>query len=53
MPLEPLFKINKGSKGIYIKDEKELEEYILNNNKDLKKLAKNSLSLYIFFIFIT
>ena len=23
----PLFKINKGSKGIYIKDEKELEIY--------------------------
>jgi DNA gyrase subunit B len=38
----PLFKINKGSKGIYIKDEKELEEYIINNTKDLKKLKKNS-----------
>jgi len=38
----PLFKINKGSKGIYIKDEKELEEYIINNNKDLKKLKKGS-----------
>ena len=38
----PLFKINKGSKGIYIKDEKELEEYILNNNKDLKKMKKGS-----------
>ena len=38
----PLFKINKGSKGIYIKDEKELENYILNNNKDLKKLKKDS-----------
>ncbi len=38
----PLFKINKGSKGIYIKDEKELEEYILNANKDLKKLKKGS-----------
>ena len=24
----PLFKINKGTKGIYIKDEKELEDYI-------------------------
>ena len=41
----PLFKINKGSKGIYIKDEKELEEYILNNNKDLKKLKKGSKEL--------
>jgi DNA gyrase subunit B len=38
----PLFKINKGSKGIYIKDEKELEDYILNNNKELKKLKKGS-----------
>jgi DNA gyrase subunit B len=38
----PLFKINKGSKGIYIKDEKELEEYIINNSKDLKKLKRGS-----------
>ena len=38
----PLFKINKGSKGIYIKDEKELENYILNNSKELKKIKKNS-----------
>jgi DNA gyrase subunit B len=38
----PLFKINKGSKGIYIKDEKELEEYILNNSKELKKTKKGS-----------
>jgi len=38
----PLFKINKGSKGVYIKDEKELENYILNNNKDLKKAKKGS-----------
>ena len=38
----PLFKINKGSKGIYIKDEKELEEYIVNNSKELKKIKKNS-----------
>ena len=38
----PLFKINKGTKGIYIKDEKELEEYIVNNNKDLKKIKKGS-----------
>ena len=37
----PLFKINKGSKGIYIKDEKELEDYIINNNKELKKLKKD------------
>ena len=38
----PLFKINKGSKGIYIKDEKELLEYILSNNKNLKKLKKGT-----------
>ena len=38
----PLFKINKGSKGIYIKDEKELENYILENNKELKKIKKGS-----------
>ena len=38
----PLFKINKGSKGIYIKDEKELEEYIISHSKDLKKLKKGS-----------
>ncbi len=38
----PLFKINKGTKGIYIKDEKELEDYIINNNKDLKKLKRGS-----------
>ena len=38
----PLFKINKGTKGIYIKDEKELEEYIINENKDLKKLKRGS-----------
>ena len=38
----PLFKINKGTKGIYIKDEKELEHYILNNSKDLKKFKKGS-----------
>jgi Type IIA topoisomerase (DNA gyrase/topo II, topoisomerase IV), B subunit len=38
----PLFKINKGSKGIYIKDEKELENYIIKNSKNLKKLKKGS-----------
>jgi len=38
----PLFKINKGSKGIYIKDEKELEDYIVNNNDELKKIKKGS-----------
>ena len=38
----PLFKVNKGSKGIYIKDEKELEDYIVNNNKELKKIKRGS-----------
>ncbi len=38
----PLFKINKGSKGIYIKDEKDLENYIINNSKDLKKIKRSS-----------
>tara|TARA_B100000579_G_scaffold420552_1_gene420399 strand:+ start:361 stop:2415 length:2055 start_codon:yes stop_codon:yes gene_type:complete len=38
----PLFKINKGSKGIYIKDEKELEDYILRNSKNLKKIKKGT-----------
>ena len=38
----PLFKISKGSKSIYIKDEKELENYIIKNSKDLKKIKKNS-----------
>ena len=38
----PLFKINKGSKGIYIKDEKELENFIVNNNKELKRIKKGT-----------
>ena len=38
----PLFKINKGSKGIYIKDENELEKYIVENTKEIKKLKKGS-----------
>jgi len=38
----PLFKINKGTKGIYIKDEIELENYILKNNKDLQKVKKGT-----------
>ena len=45
----PLFKINKGSKGIYIKDEKELEDYILKNSKNLKKLKKGSKEFINFF----
>ena len=38
----PLFKVNKGSKGVYIKDEEELENYIIFNSKDLKKSKKGS-----------
>ena len=38
----PLFKINKGSKGVYIKDEKELDDYIVRNTKEIKNLKKNS-----------
>jgi len=38
----PLFKINKGTKALYIKDEKELENYILKNTKELKKFKKGS-----------
>ena len=38
----PLFKINIGSKGVYIKDEQELEEYIISKNKDFKKKKKGS-----------
>ncbi len=42
----PLFKINKGSKGIYIKDEKDLENFIIKNSKDLKKIKRNSKEFY-------
>ncbi len=38
----PLFKINKGTKGIYIKDQKELDEYIIKNNKEFNKIKKGS-----------
>ena len=38
----PLFKINKSGKSIYIKDEKSLEHFILNNSKNSKKLKKGS-----------
>ena len=38
----PLFKINKGSKGIYIRDEKELESHIIKNSNNMKKLKKGS-----------
>ena len=38
----PLFKINKSGKSIYIKDEKSLENFILNNSKNSKKLKKGT-----------
>ncbi len=38
----PLFKINKGSKGIYIKNEIELEKYIIKNSKNFKNIKKGS-----------
>ena len=38
----PLFKINKGSKAIYIKDEKQLDKYILDNSKNIKKFKKGT-----------
>ena len=38
----PLFKINKGSKSVYIKDELDLEKYLLNSSKELKKVNKKS-----------
>ena len=38
----PLFKINKLGKSIYIKDEKSLENFILNNSKISKKYKRGS-----------
>ncbi len=38
----PLFKINKSGKSIYIKDEKSLEKFILDNSKYTKKLKKGT-----------
>ena len=38
----PLFKINKSGKSIYIKDEKSLENYILNNSKGSKKFKRGT-----------
>tara|TARA_B100000989_G_scaffold290344_1_gene263393 strand:- start:19996 stop:22056 length:2061 start_codon:yes stop_codon:yes gene_type:complete len=38
----PLFKLNKSGKSIYIKDEKELENFIFKNSTKLKKIKKNS-----------
>jgi len=38
----PLYKITKGSKSVYIKDDNELRDYILKNSDGMKKLKKNS-----------
>ena len=38
----PLFKINKNGKITYMKDEKELENFIEKNSKELKKIKKGS-----------
>jgi DNA gyrase subunit B len=38
----PLFKITKANKSTYIKDEKELEEYIIKSNKVDKKIKKGT-----------
>ena len=38
----PLYKITKGSKNFYIKDDKELENFIIKYSENLKKLKKES-----------
>ena len=38
----PLFKLNKSGKSFYIKDEKELDNFLISNSKSLKKVKKNS-----------
>jgi DNA gyrase subunit B len=38
----PLFKVTRANKSVYIKDEKELEEYIIKSNKVDKKIKKGS-----------
>tara|TARA_Y100000996_G_scaffold412658_1_gene399264 strand:+ start:967 stop:3027 length:2061 start_codon:yes stop_codon:yes gene_type:complete len=45
----PLFKVTKSNKSVYIKDEKALEEYILNvSDKTSKKMKKGSSEYYKF-----
>ncbi len=38
----PLFKVTKSNKSIYLKDEKELEEFIIKSENSNKKLKKGS-----------
>ncbi len=45
----PLFKVTKSNKSVYIKDEKSLEDYILETSKVDKKIKKGS-SEYLKFI---
>ena len=45
----PLFKVTKGTKSVYIKDENGLEEYILKISEKIdKKIKKNSSEFYKF-----
>jgi len=36
----PLFKVTKNSKNIYLKDEDDLEKFIIKNSNDIKKMKK-------------
>ena len=38
----PLFKVTKNSKNIYLKDEDDLEKFIIKNSNDIKKYKKGS-----------
>jgi len=40
----PLYKITKGSKSIYIKNEKALEDFVISNSDELKSLKKESVN---------
>ena len=44
----PLFKVTKANKSIYIKDEKELENHILQSSKIDKKIKKGTQEFKIF-----
>jgi DNA gyrase subunit B len=38
----PLYRISKGTKNVYIKDDKELESFIIKSSEKSKKINKNS-----------
>ena len=40
----PLYKITKGSKSIYIKNEKALEDFVISNSDELKSLKRESIN---------